>query len=249
MKKYFLVLIVFLSCTALAQKELNAYKYIVIPSKFDFQKKINEHGLNMLLKYKFEQLGFETYLDTDDMPKALRTNTCLYMEPLLITKSNMFKTTTKVQLVDCDKKILYTSREGESRAKNIKKSYVEALRKSLSSFDTYKLEYTPSVTNYNNNKPKEAIASSSELNNSLKYNYNKEELILEKTSFSVIEIRKLKTNMLAGKMYISSLKKNMYHISFDGKTGFGYFDENRNLIMEFLDSNNTVQLIVMSSVN
>ena len=72
MKKHLLLLVLFIGLTAQAQSELNAYKYIVIPSKFDFQKEANEHGLNLLLKYKFQQLGFESYLDTDDLPQELR---------------------------------------------------------------------------------------------------------------------------------------------------------------------------------
>ena len=38
MKKHFLLFVLFLSGTAFAQKDLNAYKYIVVPSRFDFQK-------------------------------------------------------------------------------------------------------------------------------------------------------------------------------------------------------------------
>ena len=92
MKKYILIAVLFLGVTAFAQKELNGYKYIVIPTRFDFQKEANEHGINLLLKYKFQQLGFEAYLDTDELPEILRVNTCLYAYPVLHTKENMFKT-------------------------------------------------------------------------------------------------------------------------------------------------------------
>lgn len=143
MKKHLLLFVLFIGVTAQAQSELNAYKYIVIPSKFDFQKESNEYGLNLLLKYKFQQLGFETYLDTDDLPQELRINTCLYASPVLHAKSNMFKTTVSVELFDCGKKSLYRTQEGSSSSKNFKASYNEAVRKSLNSFQDYKLDYRP----------------------------------------------------------------------------------------------------------
>ena len=109
MKKHFLLLlfVLLIGLTAVAQNELNAYKYVVIPSKYDFQKEANEYGINLLLKYKFQQLGFESYLDTDDLPQILRTNTCLYASPVLHTKSNMFKTVVSVELFDCTNKSLF----------------------------------------------------------------------------------------------------------------------------------------------
>ena len=133
----------FIGLVAQAQNKLNAYKYIVIPSKFNFQKETNEYGLNLLLKYKFQQLGFESYLDTDDLPQELRTNTCLYAFPVLHTKSNMFKTTVSVELFDCANKSLYRTQEGGSSSKNFKVSYNEAVRKALNSFQDYKLDYSP----------------------------------------------------------------------------------------------------------
>jgi len=143
MKKFLLLFVMFLGLTTLAQTELNAYKYIVIPSKFDFQKETNEYGINLLLKYKFQQLGFESYLDTDDLPQVLRTNTCLYALPVVHTKNSMFKTIVSVELFDCTKKSLYKTQEGSSSSKNVKVSYNEAIRKALNSFQDYKLEYSP----------------------------------------------------------------------------------------------------------
>ena len=143
MKKYILLFVLFLGVTAFAQKELNGYKYVVIPSKFDFQKEANEYGINLLLKYKFQQLGFETYLDTDELPKYYVTIHVCMLTPVLHTKSNMFKTMHSVELFNCYNKSLFTTQEGVSNAKNVKTSYNEALRKSLKSFGDYRLEYVP----------------------------------------------------------------------------------------------------------
>ena len=131
MKKQLLLLTIFFCFSVFSQKELNGYKYVVIPSKFDFQKVENQYDVNMLLKYKFQQLGFETYCDTDDLPQVLRTNSCSYIVPSLIIESNMFKTTVKVELKDCNEKSLYITGEGSSNSKIYKVSYNEAIRGAL----------------------------------------------------------------------------------------------------------------------
>jgi len=199
MKKYILIFVLFLGVAVFAQKELNGYKYMVIPSKFDFQKEANQHGINMLLKYKFQQLGFETYLDTDDLPQELRTNTCLYVYPVLHTKSNMFKTIASVELFNCYNKSLFKTQEGESKSKNIKASYNEAVRKALKSFGDYKLVYEPVKEEVvvNNNG-----VSSSEADKQLEIERlkaevavlkkNKQDVMLEKekvnTAVSIVEV-------------------------------------------------------------
>jgi len=143
MKKYVLLFVLFLGVTVSAQKELNAYEYVIIPTRFDFQKEANQYGVNLLLKYKFQQMGFKTFLDTDILPEKLRFNTCSYFSPALYSKSTMSKTIISIELLNCHNKLLFKTREGVSRSKNYKKSYNEAIRESLSSFGDYKLSYEP----------------------------------------------------------------------------------------------------------
>jgi len=242
-----------LGLTAVAQKELNAYKYIIIPSRFDFQKEANEYGVNLLLKYKFQQLGFESYLDTDDLPKELLTNTCLYATPVLHTKSNMFKTVVSIELFDCTKKSLYKTQEGSSTSKNFKASYNEAIRKSLKSFGDYKLEYTlikeEVVVKENNRLVKNKdvkqdvnLSTSENRLNRVSFNYKKQEYKLIKKGLMFFEIENVNTKEIIGKMIASGLKKGVFHIKFNDKTGFCYYGENGNLILEFLSSDNSVQM-------
>lgn len=260
MKKYVLLIVLFIGITAFAQKDLNTYKYIVIPSKFDFQKEANEYGVNLLLKYKFQQLGFETYLDTDDLPEILRTNTCLYAYPVLHTSSNMFKTITSIEMFNCSNKSLFKTQQGISSSKNIKVSYNEAIRKSLKSFGDYRLEYTPVkeelVIKENNQLVNSKVVrlddneviSENRLNNG-SFNYKEQEYKLIKKSFMFFEIQNKNTKDIVGKMIASDLKKGVYHIEFNSRIGFCYYGENENIIMEFMSSDNSVEMISLPRVD
>ncbi|PHS08448.1 MAG: hypothetical protein COA88_06910 [Kordia sp.] len=260
MKKNILLFVLFISVTAFAQKELNAYKYIVIPSRFDFQKEANQYGINLLLKYKFQQLGFEVFLDTDDLPQELRTNTCFYASPVLLTKSNMFKTRVSVELLDCYNKSLFKTQEGISTSKNFKMSYNEAVRMALKSFGDYKLKYAPVkeevVLNEDSQLIKQEVVKQnvyvSSLENKLNsgsFSYKGEEFLLVKKGGILFEIQNKKTNVVVGKMIASGFKKGISHVEFNGKVGFGYYGENGSLIMEFMSSEDSVEMISLPKIN
>lgn len=151
MKKAFLFIVLLISFTAISQKKLNSYKYAIIPSQFNFQKENNQYGLNMLLKYKFQQLGFETYLEQEDIPAFLQENRCLAVIPSIIDSSGVFMTTLVVEVKNCYGKVLFVTKEGSSRTKNYKISYNEALRSSLKSFKGYSLEFSPENNLVNTN--------------------------------------------------------------------------------------------------
>jgi len=237
MKNYLFLLTVFFSFNVFGQKELDTYKYVVVPSRFDCQKTANEYGLNMLLKYKFQQLGFEVYLDTDDLPEKLRVNSCLYVVPNLISKSTMFKTTVKVELKDCAKKSLYLTKQGSSSAKNYKLSYNEATREALKSFNGYELSYTPkqevNTTTVSELEIKNKITEY--LLDSIKYKIT----ILEGVFYA--EIVENITNRVIGKISKTS-KKGIYHVLLNGKNCIGYYDETNSFIVEFLHENGNIIL-------
>lgn len=139
----FVITALLITSLASAQKVLNNYKYVVIPVQYKFQKTENQYQLNSLLKHKFNQLGLEAYLETDDLPKEVKINSCSYLKPIINAKSNMFATKATIDLVNCDGKVSYSTREGKSNSKSIRASYLEAVRASLKSFDGYQYRYEP----------------------------------------------------------------------------------------------------------
>lgn len=139
MKKVILLLWL-ISSVSFAQ-DLNQYKYVSVPSKFSFLKEKNQYNLNLLSKMYMQQFGFETYFDTDEVPKDFLENNCnkLYLD--VLENNNMFSTKLTVVLKDCKGKVLFTSKEAENKEKDYKLSYNLALREALNSMKTIQYKY------------------------------------------------------------------------------------------------------------
>lgn len=161
-KKVILLLIVFSFCVS-AQEKMNNYKYIIVPDKFDFQKSENQYNLNMLLKFKFQQMGFETFLQSDSIPREIKVNTCSFLRPIIISNSTMFKTTLRVQILNCEEEVLFETKEGLSRSKNYKTSYNEAIRSALKSFGDYHLQFEENEKHDNKSQIKTVVELQAEV--------------------------------------------------------------------------------------
>ena len=137
----------FIITSAFSQSNLNDYKYIIVPKKFDFLKQENQYRLNSLTKFLFEKHGFTTLLEDEAYPNDLNTNRCIALRSNVLKESGMFKTKLKVELKDCNGQVVYTSQKGESRIKEYDKSYNEALRNVFKSFEAVNYSYAPSNKN------------------------------------------------------------------------------------------------------
>lgn len=122
--------------------QLNDYKYIVIPKKFDGFKKENEHQTSTLIKHLFSEKGFHTVYD-DALPADLNSNRCLGLFVVLDDQSSMFSTKTTIRLKDCNGAEIMATQEGKSRIKEYKGAYNEAIRDAFRSFNGINYAYTP----------------------------------------------------------------------------------------------------------
>ncbi|WP_158845042.1 hypothetical protein [Algibacter sp. L1A34] len=129
--------------SAFSQTELDNYKYIIVSKKFDFLKSANQYQLNDLSKFLLNKYGFQALIEGDAYPEDLSRNRCLALDADVQKEPGMFKTKLKVELTNCNDKIVYTSKIGESREKEYKKSYTEAIRDAFSSFETLGYKYMP----------------------------------------------------------------------------------------------------------
>lgn len=129
--------------SAFSQTELNNYKYVIVSKKYDFLKSANEYQLNELSKFLLNKYGFQALMEGDDYPEDLSLNRCLALDADVEKEPGMFKTKLKVILTNCNDKIVYTSKIGESREKEYKKAYVEATREAFSSFESLGYKYEP----------------------------------------------------------------------------------------------------------
>lgn len=260
MKKHVLLFALFIGVAVFAQKNLNSYQCVVVPSKFDFQKQENQYGLSDLLKYKFNDLGFETYTDSDVVPKKYVENPCLVLTPVIIKKRKLFKTIMHIEVRNCYGKVLFITKEGSSGEKINKVACNMAVRESLKSFGNYKLDYMPvdeDVVVVENeqivkNEPVKQIVDSNTPEDKLNtgnFIYKNQKYKLIKKSFMLFEIQKLSSNEIVGNMIASGIKKGIFHIKLNDKTGFCYYGENENMIVEFMSSNNSVEMISLPRID
>ena len=122
-------------------QNLNSYKYALVPSKFSFLKEKNQYNLNVLSKMYMQQLGFETYFETDQAPKDFLENNCNKVYFDVLENNNMFATKLTIVLKDCRGKIVYTSIEGTNKEKEYRISYNLALREALKSMNEIQYKY------------------------------------------------------------------------------------------------------------
>lgn len=114
--------------------QLKAYKYIIVPKKFEVFTKENQYETSTLAKHLFTKKGFCVVYD-DALPKKLLHNRCLGLVAELIDDSSLFTTKIIVVLKDCQSKVVFKTLVGKSRKKAHKVAYREALVKAFVSFD------------------------------------------------------------------------------------------------------------------
>jgi hypothetical protein len=146
MKKKLAVLILFLSIgfTAIAQKDINNYKYVIVPLKYDFLNEKDQYRLNTLTRHLFKQKGFVTFFDEEQFPEELNKDRCKALfANVENAKGGLFATKVDITLKDCFGKEVFRTETGSSRKKDFKEAYVEAVREAFSSIEVMDYKYQP----------------------------------------------------------------------------------------------------------
>jgi hypothetical protein len=148
MKNKILVLVIlFIGLSLQAQSNLNQYKYVIVPKKFEFLKEANKYQMNDLTKFLFERQGFLTLMEGESYPDDLLKDRCLALNSNVIDDSSLFKTKLSLVLKDCNGGLVYTSSPGETREKDYSKAYQMALRNAFKSLETMDYKYEPVKNN------------------------------------------------------------------------------------------------------
>jgi len=135
----------FLACVfnLYAQSELNPYKYIIVPKKFDFLKEVNQYRVNSYTKHLFVQEGYQVFYDDDEFPEDLKSNPCLGLTANVLDESNSFTTKLFLILENCGHDVVFKSGEGRSKMKEYDKTYRDALKKCFVSVQELDYAYEP----------------------------------------------------------------------------------------------------------
>ncbi len=122
--------------------QLDAYKYVVVPTHFENFKKANQHQTSTAIKYMFTEQGYPAVYDTEQ-PTELKVQPCLGVYTRLHDESGMFNTKVRLELVDCEGKTVFETAEGTSKEKDYVQAYRQALREAFRSFSGRSYSYTP----------------------------------------------------------------------------------------------------------
>ncbi|TDQ30053.1 hypothetical protein [Tenacibaculum caenipelagi] len=141
--KKILFIALFITIGSFAQKSINNYKYIIVPSQFDFVKGKDKYQTSSLTKFLFNKYGFTAFLDDEQLPNEVANNRCLVLKGVVKDASSMFTTKSTIELRDCYNKVVFTSKEGRSKEKEYKKAYHEAIRNAFKSIEALKYKYVP----------------------------------------------------------------------------------------------------------
>lgn len=142
--KKILFIALFITTTSFAQKSINNYKYVIVPTKFDFVKGKDKYQTSSLTKFLFNKYGFTALLEDEKLPEDLVNNRCLALTGVVKDDSSLFTTKSIIELRDCYNKVVFTSQIGKSKEKEYKKAYHEAIRNAFKSVQALKYKYIPS---------------------------------------------------------------------------------------------------------
>ena len=147
MKKAFLLVFTMYSVLSFGQS-INDYEFVMVPTKFEFQKIENQHRLNTLLKFRLEEYGFKAVYTSNELTTNFEDR-CRYLYANLIEDNGLL--ITKVYLVfnDCNGATVFKSAVGTSRQKNRKAAYTEALETSLLSVKALNYKFNGTTVNSN----------------------------------------------------------------------------------------------------
>ena len=155
---YSIIIIFLFHLSVFTQNSLNIndYKYVSVPDRFDFLKTSDQYQLNSLTEFLLKKNGFIVINDLKYYPSDLAKNPCLLLDVNVEKIKSFLKTKLQVQFKNCDNQIIFKSEIGISNEKDFKTAFHEALRASFISIGDANYNYSekPFLLNYNNDNIK-----------------------------------------------------------------------------------------------
>ena len=147
-KKIAFSFLFFIVISTFGQKlDVNNYKYVIVPDRFDFLKSEDQYQTSSLTKFLLKKKGFVVYLSNEKLPEELMLNRCKALIANVIDDSSMFTVKSKIELKDCSDRLVYASEIGKSKEKDYKKSYQEAIRNAFKDPIVRNYSYTEKTIN------------------------------------------------------------------------------------------------------
>ncbi len=229
-----------------AQQSINDYKYIIVPEGYSAFKGDDAYQLNSLTKFLFKKFGFSVISQNDKLPDDLINNGCKGLITNVKKNSTLFNTKLTVELKDCNGLAVFTSSEGQSREKEYKKAYQEALRNAFKSIQNLNYKYSEKIEEgivypkESKNKYPALLIRDKEVipvEEIINYEYNGVRYSLKKNIYGYDFFKYQNESFtLLGKIYKTSRSNNYIIKGKDSICGLGYFDSQSNFILERIHS-------------
>lgn len=123
MKKFLVIFIALFSINTFGQKPI-----ILISNKYEFQREANSFNINNMLKSILASNNYEVYFDDEVLPIEVAQNRCNALKGVLVDRSNVFLTRVKLQIQDCQNKLLFETAEVKSKEKDIQTAFIEVIK-------------------------------------------------------------------------------------------------------------------------
>ena len=141
MKRLLLLIFIVLIGFEAYSQSVNDYKYVLLPTKFDFLSKDDQYRLNTQARFLLKKHGFDVYYASESLPKDLNNNNCLALTANIKKVKAFLATKLVVELSNCYNQVIFTSKEGYSKEKTYKEAYREALIDAFESFNDINYKY------------------------------------------------------------------------------------------------------------
>jgi len=125
-----------------AQAQLDSYKYVVVPKKFEGFRYENQFRTSTQIKFLFSQNGYTTIYE-DQIPPDLAGDPCMAVRVMLIDDSSLLATKVRLGLRDCNGVVVYESGEGKSKTKEYELAYREAINGAFKDLEELPYSYIP----------------------------------------------------------------------------------------------------------
>ena len=140
------IVIFFIFKTSLAaQTDLNQYKYVSVPDRFDFMKTNDQYQISSLTQFLLNKKGFNVLESIENYPSDLASNSCLLLDMNIEKIKGFLKTKLEVQFINCKKEVVFRSAIGTSKEKDFKMAYHQAIRAAFDSMEVLNYNYEESA--------------------------------------------------------------------------------------------------------
>ena len=135
-----------------AQTNLNQYKYVSVPNRFDFMKSSDQYQISSLAKFLLTKNKFTVLENLEKYPADLAANQCLLLNLNVEQIKGFLKTKLEVQFLNCKSQVVFKSDIGMSREKDFKTAYHQALRAAFSSVSEANYKFNETVDTVSTNE-------------------------------------------------------------------------------------------------